>query len=226
MTTELVEIPFYAQTLTAIETENGPYVPLKPLCEAFEIDWSAQLKRLKARKAVMGMAVFAIPSAGGEQETTCIPVNRLAAWLMLLNPKIVREDLRDMLELYQMEAADVLDRHFRLKQHEKDAQFDHCQRHLLVANQKWQKIRDLEQLGCSPRMVARRCNFSTVQYDEERAAMANCGLVPSERWNVKDAAPTDADTIRRLRLQVAALEGVLEGRDALLASYQRGRADA
>lgn len=104
------------------------------------------------------------------------------------------------------------------------AQLDHCQRHLRVFAPKWSKMIELERLGCSPAMIAKRCNLSGIQHDEERAAMANCGLVPSERWAVRDAMPTEADTIRRLRLQVAALEGALEATGRELASLEQADA--
>ena len=52
---------------------------------------------------------------------TCLPVSKLAAWLFSIHASKVKPELRSAVEMYQREAADVLDRHFRLREERRDA---------------------------------------------------------------------------------------------------------
>lgn len=59
-----------------------PRVALKPIVEGMGLAWNAQLERVK-RDGVLseGMVVIPIPSAGGSQDATVIPLSRLNGFL-------------------------------------------------------------------------------------------------------------------------------------------------
>lgn len=111
--TTIVKAPFHGHELTAIETADAVMVPLKPICERLGLDRKAQQAKINARKHLYGGANIPLPSGGGLQNALCLPVTRLAMWLASISPAKVKPELRPMLELYQREAADVLDRYFR-----------------------------------------------------------------------------------------------------------------
>ena len=111
--TTIVKVPFHGHELTAIETADAVMVPLKPVCAALGLHEEPQRKKINARATLYGAAILAAPSAGGPQKMFAIPKSRLAMWLASINPAKVRPELRETLELYQREAADVLDRYFR-----------------------------------------------------------------------------------------------------------------
>lgn len=207
MKTEL--IPFHGEIITTIETPEGIYLPVKPLCERFGVSNQGQLSKFRAAPERWGIKIIFIPSASGEQETSCIPINRIAAWLFTLNVNKVKPEVRDALIRYQAEAADVLDRHFRLKHTEQDAAFQqqivdyedqltYCHAHLLAALPKWSKMRGLLAIGQNWSYVAKRCSLSQMQYLDEHEAMMNCGLQDETHRGSKTGPKTSRQTIRDL----------------------------
>lgn len=109
----IVKVPFHGHELTAIVTAEAEMVPLRPLCATLGLHEEPQRKKINSRKDIYGAAILAAPTGGGIQKMFSIPRSRLAMWLASINPAKVKPELRSMLELYQREAADVLDRYFR-----------------------------------------------------------------------------------------------------------------
>jgi hypothetical protein len=54
------------------------------------------------------MAIITIPSPSGVQDTACLPLRRFDAWVMSIQPSKVKPELRERLEAYQEELAEVL----------------------------------------------------------------------------------------------------------------------
>ena len=106
--TGLSPISFHGDTIFCVTIENQPYTPAKPIVLNLGLDWQAQATKLRANKKRWGVAIIAIPSESGEQETTCIPVRKLPAFLASINPKKVAPELREKIELYQAECDDAL----------------------------------------------------------------------------------------------------------------------
>ena len=104
----LSPVTFYGDTIFCVTIENQPYPPAKPIVLNLGLDWQAQATKLRTNKERWGVAIIAIPSESGEQETTCIPVRKLPAFLASINPKKVKPELRERIELYQAECDDAL----------------------------------------------------------------------------------------------------------------------
>ena len=186
MNQQIINIPFHGDKLRIVETDTGTFVAVRPICEALGADWSAQLKRLKGREKVFCVAVFAIQHPSGAKETTCIPVNRLALWLANLNPKTVSEEHRAKLELYQVEAADVLDRHFRLKERRIAAQNEALIAVLLSQHQRWAKIYFMYQAGVAREMVFRQVRRSFADTLADIEQMEALGIIDRMEWGEED----------------------------------------
>lgn len=105
---ELSPVPFHGDTIFCITVENQPYTAAKPIVMNLGLDWSGQAAKLSANKERWGVMMIVIPSESGEQETTCIPVRKLPAFLASINPKKVKPELRERIELYQAECDDAL----------------------------------------------------------------------------------------------------------------------
>lgn len=203
----LISVPFHGDTITCIETPDGVFVAVKPICEGAGLDFSAQRKKLMADQDLFGVALIAIPSASGTQETICIPVTRIAAWLFLLQPDRVKPELREKVRLYRHEAADVLDRHFRLREeaHVEEirqlrGQLSHCHAHLVAFEPKWGQM--LAMIGTySLAVIAKRLNWSQDRTLEEERGIARCGMLHPE--GVKDnTAKSWLQRIEELERQV------------------------
>lgn len=112
MSGDLVPVPVPgADDLMAAQFNGRQWAALKPMCDTLGVDFSAQLKRLKSRSWA-GVAVMAIPSAGGMQQTTVIDSPTIPLWLATIDERRVNEDARPKLIAYQREARDALDAYF------------------------------------------------------------------------------------------------------------------
>lgn len=101
-------VTFYGDTIFCLDYQNQPYTPAKPIVENIGLDWQSQAAKLRANKTRWGVVIIATPSEGGEQLATCLPARKLPAWLASINPKKVRSELRERIELYQRESDDAL----------------------------------------------------------------------------------------------------------------------
>jgi hypothetical protein len=129
-----------------------------------------------------------IPSGRGEQETYCIPLTKLASWLASISASRVKPEIRDALIAYQNEADEVLDRHFRLREAEKDARIAemermlwHSSQHLRMARPKWQTAYAMQEMGKSDYAIAHFCRLTMAQWQEQKETMRECGINPKWR---------------------------------------------
>lgn len=106
-------IQFHEDQLAAIKLSDGKgYVVVKRICENLGVDYSSQLAKLK-RTCWAGIQLIATPDERGRiQEHAVIAIDLLPMWLATINPGKVAPEIRGKVELYQVEAADVLARHF------------------------------------------------------------------------------------------------------------------
>jgi hypothetical protein len=112
MTIQTVLVPFHGESIMLFDVDGEPFVPLKPICQRLGLDWITQFKRLRMAQSRLGIVHMPIPSAGGTQETTCIPLRKLPAWLYSINVNKVAEEARAALIQYQAECDDVLWQHW------------------------------------------------------------------------------------------------------------------
>ena len=108
--TQIATVDFHGHALTVITGPVGEHlVAMKPIVEAIGLQWEAQLKRIK-RHPVMSQGVFIMntPSNGGDQQTTCLPLDMLNGWLFGVDASRVRPQIRDTLIQYQRECYAAL----------------------------------------------------------------------------------------------------------------------
>ena len=108
MSNALSPVNFHGDTIFCTTYQNQPYTAMKPIIENMGLAWQPQARKLTACKERWGITIMVIPTSSGEQETLCMPVRKLPAFLNTINPKKVRPELRERIELYQTESDDVL----------------------------------------------------------------------------------------------------------------------
>ncbi|MFJ7793296.1 phage antirepressor N-terminal domain-containing protein [Pseudomonas sp. NPDC096950] len=108
MNTQLMPVPFHGDTVVLLNEDNEPYVAMKPVVENMGLAWQSQHAKLAANTARWGITNIVIPSLGGPQEAACLPLRKLASWLMTISPNKVAPDLRDKIIQYQEECDEVL----------------------------------------------------------------------------------------------------------------------
>jgi hypothetical protein len=115
-------VEFHGDTLTAVLAEDGIiYVPVKPLCESLDIQWSAQSKRIARDPVLSGVATsVSIMDMQGDlpqrRTMTCLPLDYLNGWLFGVNASRVKDlETRNRLIDYQKECYQVLSRAFGIR---------------------------------------------------------------------------------------------------------------
>ena len=109
-TTQIAAVDFHGHALTVITGPAGEHlVAMKPICEAIGLGWQSQYNRIQRNQVLReGVVIMNTPSAGGEQETTCLPLDYLNGWLFGVDASRVRPEIRDTLIQYQRECYGAL----------------------------------------------------------------------------------------------------------------------
>jgi len=121
------------QPIQVVETENGKFIPIKPICEILGIDHNGQKQRIK-RDPILSSVECTVHSTGadGKQyEMNCIPFKFVFGWLFTIDTNSVNEDARQAVINYQLECYNALFDYFvsrtefaEQKQVEMDKQLD------------------------------------------------------------------------------------------------------
>jgi hypothetical protein len=113
---QLITIKFRDDTIFAVRRADFVFIAVRPIAETMGLSWPAQLLRIKEDPVLSkGVATIAIPSPGGTQEMTCLRLDLLNGWLFKIDPRRVKEEIRERLIEYQEECYAVLFRHFQPK---------------------------------------------------------------------------------------------------------------
>lgn len=107
-TVTMQPVQFHGDTIYCIEQNGQPYTAVKPIVEHMGLDWRSQATKIRSNRERWGVVIITTPSARGSQETTCMPVRKLPAFMASINPKKVRPELREKIGLYQNECDDAL----------------------------------------------------------------------------------------------------------------------
>ena len=104
----LSPVSFHGDTIFCITIAGQPFTPVKTIIENLGLAWEGQRPKLHASKDRWGTMIIMVPSESGIQQTLCMPVRKLPAFLATINPQKVRADLRPKIELYQAECDEAL----------------------------------------------------------------------------------------------------------------------
>ncbi|WP_126468246.1 phage antirepressor N-terminal domain-containing protein [Pragia fontium] len=102
-----VTVPFHGASLFLTKYNDEPYVPMKPVVEGMGLDWKSQHAKISQRFS-KGMVEITIPTKGGDQLMSCLPLRKLPAWLYSIQPNKVKAEIRDKVLQYQEECDEVL----------------------------------------------------------------------------------------------------------------------
>lgn len=118
-TTTLATVDFHGQPLTVITGPAGEHlVAMKPICDNIGLDWKGQYSRIKRDDVLKeGVVVMPIPSAGGEQDTLCLPLDLLNGWLFGIDVSRCRKEIQPALIQYKRECYAVLAAHWQKREH-------------------------------------------------------------------------------------------------------------
>lgn len=110
MSHELQRIPFHG---TNIVVTADRQVALRPVCEAMGLDFNGQRQRLKRKSWAVVCMTPTTGTDGKTYEMVTIDRKTFTMWLATIDAdRLKNENTREMVELFQSEAADALDKFF------------------------------------------------------------------------------------------------------------------
>lgn len=102
-------IDFNGQQLVTIEKDGIAYTAIKPICENIGLHWRGQRERILREEVLSeGVRVIRTPSAGGDQDMLCLPIEYLNGWLFGVDTKRVKPEIKPALLMYKKECYKVL----------------------------------------------------------------------------------------------------------------------
>ncbi|PJO77027.1 antirepressor protein Ant domain protein [Neisseria brasiliensis] len=104
----LITIPFYDQPLNLIDSDGKPFVPMRPIVECMGLNWKSQQAKLQNRFSSTVAIIATVAQDGKEREMLCLPLEKLTAWLLTINPRKVKAEIRPTIERYQAESEAAL----------------------------------------------------------------------------------------------------------------------
>jgi hypothetical protein len=110
----IVHVHFHESELFVIEHEGIPYTPMKPIVEGMGLTWQSQNHKLSCQidRFCIKHIVMQVPSDDQNRSVMCMPLRKLFGWLMTVNPKKVKPEIRGNIVMYQNECDDVLWEHW------------------------------------------------------------------------------------------------------------------
>lgn len=101
----------------AVNQEGEIYVPIRPICTAIGVDYSAQYIKVNSDET-LGTTVAIITTVGEDgkpRDMVCLPLKYICGWLFTINPGKVAPEARETVINYRRECYEVLYEHFTAK---------------------------------------------------------------------------------------------------------------
>lgn len=104
----VINIPFHNRAITMIDHDGKPFVAMRPIVDGMGLDWKSQQRKLQSRFASTVAIMTTVAEDGRQREMLCLPLEKLPAWLLTINPKKVNPAAREAVERYQAESEAAL----------------------------------------------------------------------------------------------------------------------
>ena len=108
-----IEIKQFGFKAWIAEQDGKSYAAISPICRILGIAENRQRQKIMDNPNLMGRHMLSHDRLGRQQETLCIPVGKVARWLLSINSKKVRADIAPMLEQFQDELQMVINSYIR-----------------------------------------------------------------------------------------------------------------
>lgn len=106
---QLFPVTFHGDTIFCIDYHGEPFAPMRPIVENMGLAWQSQAAKLCTNRERWTVTnIVTVAQDGSEREMLCMPVRKLPSYLNSINPRKVRPELRERIELYQAESDDAL----------------------------------------------------------------------------------------------------------------------
>ena len=100
--------------IVTVEQDGEVYVPIKPICSALGIQFSAQRMKLSEDEFLASTVsiIDTVAEDGKDREMYSLPLKYVYGWLATINPGKVAPEAKEAVMNYRKECYDVLYEHF------------------------------------------------------------------------------------------------------------------
>jgi hypothetical protein len=214
------EVVFYEDVITAVQVEinNQPriLIPLRPICDHLELNWSGQLQRIR-RDPILSSELASVyvthrePGRSDEmteteatREMICLPLDYLNGWLFGVNPNRVKESIRDRLLRYQRDCFRVLFEAFQDGQLTGDHDFKQLVESDTPAAQAYKMAVAVMKIARQQLVLESRLDEHTVQLGkhEQRLEEIEASLGDPNRYITPDQAMQLSQAVKAVALAI------------------------
>ncbi len=103
------------QKILVVSKDGTNYVPIRPICDVFGVDFSAQLQRIK-RDPIFSSVVVTVTTTGSDKkqyEMAALPHEFIFGWLFTIDTNLVKPEIREAVIDYKRECNHALYDHFK-----------------------------------------------------------------------------------------------------------------
>ncbi len=174
--TRITTVPFRADRLLVVEREGEPFVPMRPIVTAMGLDWKSQHAKLTEGRFQTCVVEITTQLPGDPQRraVTCLPLRKLAGWLMTISPNKVKPELRETVMAYQAECDDVLWQHWSGQHRKAETQ---AEKYWFTRRPHWRAIRSLVFDGLTYAQAGQRLGRSAGSVGRCVRRMVQVGLI-------------------------------------------------
>ena len=103
-------IPFEDITLSYTEIDDTVYIAVKPVCEILGIDYATQQKVIKSHLVYKTTAALKpiVAGDGKTRDMVCLPLQFVLGWIMNIDARNVKYEVRDQLVNLQQKCCEAL----------------------------------------------------------------------------------------------------------------------
>lgn len=112
MNNSITFVSFLGSSLATVKVKNTIYVCMKSVVNGIGLDWSTQHRKLRGCYQKYGCGFLSIPVKNGTKKILVIPLKKLTNWLQSINPKKVKDSLKELVLAYQNECAETIQAHW------------------------------------------------------------------------------------------------------------------
>ncbi|WP_239326035.1 phage antirepressor N-terminal domain-containing protein [Snodgrassella gandavensis] len=113
MNNSITFVSFYGSSLATVKVKNTVYVCMKSVINGIGLDWSTQHRKLRGCYQKYGCGFLSIPGKNGTKKILVTPLKKLTNWLQSINPKKVKDSVKELVLVYQRECAEAIQAHWR-----------------------------------------------------------------------------------------------------------------
>jgi hypothetical protein len=206
------DVMFYDDEIIAVRVEGGAvYVPIRPICNLLELNWSGQRQRIQ-RDPVLSEAAIecVIHSINPRRGSLCLPLDYLSGFLFTISADRIKNlELRERIIRYQRECHTVLSEAFREGRLTSDLSFTELLNSDSPAVQAYKMAQAIMQMARQQIMLEARLDSAETHLSDHdrRIETIEATLGASDRYVTADQAMQISQSVKAIAIALSQRSG-------------------